>query len=85
MGFDSGQGRYAGTSIGGIVMRKRPIDLDPVEEIRAIRTEMMREYKTLDALCEYIEKNPPLPTAPRKKSIRQSSTRRKTAKRLAHA
>jgi len=60
-------------------MKKNYADMDPIEEIRAIREELSRRFKTPSALCEYARKhypaaNPPL--EPRRKS-RQTSTKAK--------
>ena len=50
-------------------MKKKYADMDPVEEIRAIREELSREFPTVKELCEYVQKqysmNPP-PKSPRK-------------------
>ena len=64
----------------GNCMKKNYADMDPVEEIRAIRAELMSEFKTLDALCEYLR--------PQKISLQNPKAgkkKRKSAKRLAHA
>lgn len=61
-------------------MKKSYADMDPVEEIRTIRTEIMNEFKTLDALCEYLN-NPRPSTSPRKNETRKKAlARRKPVK-----
>ena len=45
-------------------MKKAYANMDLLEEIRAIRTELMREFKTLDALCDHLDENPPLKQTP---------------------
>ena len=45
-------------------MRKSYADMDPTEEIRAIRAEILREFKTLGALCEYLDKKYPMNPSP---------------------
>ena len=64
-------------------MKKIYADMDPVEEIRSIRADLMREFKSLDALCEYLgqEKTPPT----KAKASQKVSGRRKADKHLAHA
>jgi len=52
-------------------MKKSYADMDPIEEIRAIRTELNREFPTVEALGDYLRKhypvaNPP-PSPPRRK------------------
>ena len=66
-------------------MKKRYADMEPVEEIRAIRREMMREFKTLDALCDNIKKKSPMFSAKKIKTDNHPTPHRKSAKRLAHA
>ncbi len=61
-------------------MKKNYADMDPIEEIRAIRAEIMREFKTLDAYCEYLEGKYPAKTAPRKTTHRNQAN---TGSRLA--
>lgn len=39
-------------------MKKKYADMDPLEEIRAIREEINREFKTASALSEYLRTNP---------------------------
>ncbi len=71
-------------------MKKKYADMDPLEEIRAIRKEIMREFKTLDALYEHLNKKYPSPDIPPSaksrifKTRKPSSGQRKTTKRLAH-
>ncbi len=69
-------------------MRKKPYsDMDPLEEIRAIKEEMSREFPTAKALGEYLRNKYPDKDAqaesPDKK--RRSAGKRNTAKRLTHA
>jgi len=56
-------------------MKKSYADMDPVEEIRAIRKEIMRKYKTVEAYCDYLMKAYPLnpPAEPQPKSRRASA------------
>jgi len=66
-------------------MKKNYADMDPIEEIRAIRAELSRRFKTPSALCEYARQryydtNPP-PSPPRK--TRRVSTKAKTNARPA--
>jgi len=50
-------------------MKKDYADMDPLEEIRAIREEISRKYKTVDAYCDYLQKaypmNPPAESQPK--------------------
>ncbi|MCL2701101.1 MAG: hypothetical protein FWE88_05350 [Phycisphaerae bacterium] len=50
-------------------MKKNYADMDPLEEIRAIREEISRKFKTAEAYGDYLQKiyplNPP-PEPPRK-------------------
>ena len=85
MGFSSSQGYYTGAVVGETDVKKCYADMDPVEEILAIRVEMMREFKTLDALCDDIKKNPPMLSTKKNKAGIRSLPRRKSAKHLAHA
>lgn len=68
-------------------------ELDPVEEIRAIREKIMRKYKTTDAYFEHLKM---IPTAEvllaqvrrkneKTKSAAKSPRRRVPAERLIHA
>ena len=50
-------------------MKKKYADMDPIEEIRAIREELSREFPTAKALGEYLRKN--YPTNPSVKSPRK--------------
>ena len=38
-------------------MKKSYADMDPIEEIRAIREELSREFPTTKALCDYLRAN----------------------------
>ncbi|MDR1519568.1 MAG: hypothetical protein LBU23_05420 [Planctomycetota bacterium] len=63
-------------------MKKSYPDMDPVEEIRAIRKDIMREFKTLDALCEYLDAKHVITPASKAKTGKKASGHRKPAKRL---
>ena len=41
-------------------MKKNYADMDPIEEIRAIREELNREFPTVDALFDYLRDNFPM-------------------------
>jgi len=60
-------------------MKKTYADMDPIEEIRAIREELSREFPTTKALCDYFRENFPVtrpaPELPRK--ARRTSTKTK--------
>jgi len=45
-------------------MKKNYADMDPIEEIRAIREELSRRFKTPSALCEYARKHYPVAPSP---------------------
>ena len=70
-------------------MKKSYADMGPLEEIRAIREEISREFKSLHDLGEYLRKNHPaksVPESPRKArrtpakpAKRPASRRRKVA------
>ena len=51
-------------------VKKSYADMDPIEEIRAIREELSREFPTTKALCDYLRANSsianPTPEPPRK-------------------
>ena len=56
-------------------MKKKYADMDPIEEIRAIRAELSRRFKTPSALCEYLRQRYPdtnPPAEPRRKGRRAS-------------
>ena len=61
-------------------MKKNYADMDPIEEIRAIRTELSRKFPTTRALWEHLWKNYPNsvspPPSPRKG--RRAPTKAKT-------
>lgn len=59
MGFEAGEGSYSRTAIGGVDMKKNYADMDPLEEIRAIREKINRQFKTASALSEYLRATPP--------------------------
>ena len=70
-------------------MKKKYADMDSLEEVRAIKEEIAREFPTAEALGEYLMKKFPmnLPPKPPRKSRRASAKdhdhpvphRRKTA------
>ncbi|MCL2701328.1 MAG: hypothetical protein FWE88_06505 [Phycisphaerae bacterium] len=66
-------------------MKKSYADMDPIEEIRAIREELNREFPTVDALFDYLRKNFPMKNPamepPRKR--RQGSAKTKVNTRPA--
>ena len=45
---------------GGNDVKKSYADMEPLEEVRAIREEISREFKSLRELGEYLRKNPPI-------------------------
>jgi len=51
-------------------VKKNYADMDPIEEIRAIRAELNRKYPTVKALCDHLRQNYPVtnpaPESPRK-------------------
>jgi len=51
-------------------MKKSYADMDPLEEIRAIREELNREFPTIEAFFDYLRSNSPaknsVPQPPRK-------------------
>ena len=66
-------------------MKKNYADMDPIEEIRAIREELSREFPTAKALGDYLRANfsaanPPM--APQRKG-RRTSTKAKVSARPA--
>jgi len=57
-------------------MKKSYADMDPIEEIRAIRAELNREFPTVEALCDYLRANFPMkkpPMEPPRKGRRAST------------
>ena len=58
-------------------MKKNYADMDPLEEVRAIRAELNSEFATVHDLCEYMRKLYPL-NKPSSKA--QPKGRRATAK-----
>jgi len=60
-------------------MKKKYADMDPLEEIRAIREELHREFPSVDALFDYVQQRVPAkkqaPEPPRKD--RRASTKTK--------
>ncbi|MDR3210875.1 MAG: hypothetical protein LBU79_03025 [Planctomycetota bacterium] len=61
-------------------MKKSYADMDPVEEIRAVRAEIMDEFKTLDALCEYLNKHYTKAPVAKPKESKKVSRQRKATK-----
>lgn len=61
-------------------MGKKYADMDPLEEIRAIREEISREFKTVSAYGEYLLKK-----YPDARATAKPARRRKNAKRLTTA
>ena len=55
-------------------MKKKYADMDPLEEIRTIREEISREFKTVLDLGEYLRNKPPAdsPTEPKHRGRRSS-------------
>jgi hypothetical protein len=68
--------------------KKSYADMDPLEEIRAIREEISREFKTLSAYGDYLRKKYPSANAPVEsqtpKTAKKPSARRKASKHPAH-
>ena len=46
-------------------MKKNYADMNPLEEIRAIREEISGEFKSISDLGEYLRKNHPLKSSPK--------------------
>jgi len=64
-------------------VKKNYADMDPLEEIRAIREELSREFPTAKAYCEYLWKHYPSsrPTPePQPKNQRASTRTRANAR-----
>ncbi len=79
MGFDACKGYNPRTIAGGVAVKKKSYaDMDPLEEIRAIKEEMSREFPTAKALGEYLRKKHPNVNAP-------TAMKRNAGKRLTHA
>lgn len=64
-------------------MKKSYADMDPLEEIRAIKAEISREFKTVHAYDEYLREKYPVSGAP--VGGTSAGRRRKSAKHLVHA
>jgi len=70
-------------------MKKKYADMDSLEEVRAIKEELAREFPTAQAFGEYLRKNYPMKSTPKapcsgrrtasKAGKRPASRRRKTA------
>ncbi|MCL2640286.1 MAG: hypothetical protein FWD53_05530 [Phycisphaerales bacterium] len=65
-------------------MKKSYADMDPLEEVRAIREEISREFKTIHDLGEYLRKkhpdnNPPPKSLPRCRRTVAKKARRPVA------
>jgi hypothetical protein len=62
-------------------MKKNYVDMDPLEEIRAIREELNREFPTMEAYGDYLRKNFPItnpaPPAPAQRKGRRNSAKAK--------
>ena len=84
MGIVAGEGHHAGTIIRGDTMKKNYADMEPLEEIRAIREEISRKFKTVEAYGDYLQKMYPMnpPPEPQRKN-RRSSTKTKASGRPA--
>jgi len=64
-------------------MKKNYADMDPIEEIRAIREELSREFPTTKALCDYLRQNYPgtnPPAEPQRKGRRVSAKAKANAR-----
>ena len=66
-------------------MKKNYADMDPLEELREIRKEIMRKHKTVEAYCDYLMKAYPVnpPAEPQAKGRRTSSAKAKANTRPA--
>ena len=64
-------------------VKKTYADMDPIEEIRAVREKISRRFKTASDLCAYLRKHypdgPPTPE-PQQKSRRTSTKTRANAR-----
>ena len=65
--------------------KKSYADMDPIEEIRAVRKELSRRFPTSKALCEYLWKHyptsrpiPELPPKPEEPKSRRAPAKPKT-------
>lgn len=71
-------------------MKKKYSDMDPLEEIRAIREEISREFKTVSAYGEYLRKKYPGASVAKRAASRKSKpakkvpARRRIDKQLVH-
>ena len=65
-------------------VKKNYADMDPIEEIRAIREELSREFPTVKALCEHVRANYPVanppPAEPRRKRWRGTAKTKANAR-----
>jgi len=65
-------------------MKKNYADMDPIEEIRAVRAELNRKFPTVEAFCEYLWKKYPgsvsPPTKPSHKGRRTSEKTKANAR-----
>jgi len=75
MGADAGESHHTVAIIGECNMKKNYADMDSLEEVRAIKEELSREFPTAQAFGEYLRKVPPLnpPQELRRKSRRAST------------
>jgi len=68
-------------------MKKNYADMDPLEEIRAIREELNREFPTMEAYGDYLRKNFPItnpaPPAPAHRKGQRTSAKPKANARSA--
>jgi len=66
-------------------MKKNYADMDPIEELRAIRAELSREFPTAKALREYLWKNFPgsVPPSESQRKGRRASAKTKASVRPA--
>jgi len=58
-------------------VKKNYADMDPIEEVRAVREKISREFPTVKAYCDYLRAkypaaNPPAPQEPLRKDRRSS-------------
>jgi len=62
---------------------KNYADMDPIEEIRAVRAEINRKFPTVKALCDYLRKHYPdanPPAEPPRKGRRTSTITKANAR-----
>ena len=63
-------------------MKKNYADMDPLEEIRAIREEISRKFKSVEAYGEYLQRMYPMnpPPEPQRKGGRNSTKSKANAR-----